>query len=134
MNISKELLENNNFTTCKEKMIMDNQEKKNYEITDEEAAAVVGGFTVGDTAYYNKTNAKVKIIGADRAERPWNAIGTPPMLYWIEFEDGTQMTVYEDALSDKDQTCELFTPCRIAGSRRCDNCELRYEDECPHNQ
>lgn len=107
---------------------------KNHEITDEEAAAVVAGFAVGDTAYYNKTNAKVKIIGADRAERPWNAIGTPPMLYWIEFEDGTQMTVYEDALSDKDQTCELFSPYRIAGSRRCDNCELHYEDECPHNR
>ena len=113
---------------------MDNQEKKNYEITDEEAAAVVAGFAVGDTAYYNITNAKVKIIGADRAERPRNAIGTPPMLYWIEFEDGSRMTVNEGALSDTDQTCELFSPCRIAGSRRCANCELHYEDECPHNQ
>ena len=118
----------------KDKMIMDNNEIKNHEITDEEAAAVVAGFAVGDTAYYNITNAKVKIIGADRAERPRNAIGTPPMLYWIEFEDGTQMTVYEGALSDTDQTCELFSPCRIAGNRYCDNCELRDESECPHNQ
>lgn len=118
----------------KDKVIMDNNEIKNHEITDEEAAAVVGGFTVGDTAYYSKTNAKVKIIGTDRAPKPGNVIGVPRMLYWIEFEDGTQMTVYEDALSDKDQTCELFNPCRIAGSRRCDNCELHYEDECPYNR
>ena len=118
----------------KDKMIMDNNEIKNHEITDEEAAAVVAGFAVGDTAYYSKTNAKVKIIAADRAERPWNAIGTPPMLYSIEFEDGTRMAVTAGALTDTDQTCELFSPCRIAGSRRCDNCELRYEDECPNNQ
>ena len=30
----------------KDKMIMDNNEIKNHEITDEEAAAVVGGFEV----------------------------------------------------------------------------------------
>lgn len=118
----------------KDKMIMDNQEKKNHEITDEEAAAVVAGFAVGDTAYYNKTNAKVKIIGADRAEKSRNAIGTPPMLYWIEFEDGTKMTVYEGALSEKDETCELFSPNRIAGNRCCGNCELHFEDECPYNR
>lgn len=94
----------------------------------------MAGFAVGDTAYYNKTNAKVKIIGANRAEKTWNAIGTPPMLYWIEFEDGTQMMVYEGALSDTDQTCELFSPCRIAGNRCCSNCELRDESEFPHNQ
>lgn len=113
---------------------MDNNKTKNYEITDEEAAAVVGGFAVGDTVYYSATNAKVKIIGANRAERSRNAIGTPPMLYWIEFEDGTRMTVYEGALSDKDQTCELFSPSRIAGNRCCDNCEFYYESVCPHNQ
>ena len=115
---------------------MDNNEIKNHEITDEEAAAVVGGFAVGDTVYYRETNAKVKIIGANRAPKPGNVvvIGVPPMLYSIEFEDGTRMSVYENALSEKDQTCELFSPCRIAGSRRCDNCELRYEDECPNNQ
>ena len=120
----------------KDKMIMDNNEIKNHEITDEEAAAVVGGFEVGDTVYYQETNAKVKIIGANRAPKLGNVIviGVPPMLYSIEFEDGTRMAVYEDALTDTDQTCELFTPCRIAGSRRCDNCELHYEDECPHNQ
>ena len=120
----------------KDKMIMDNNEIKNHEITDEEAAAVVGGFTVGDTVYYRETNAKVKIIGANRAPKPGNVvvIGVPPMLYSIEFEDGTRMEVYEGALTDTDQTCELFSPCRIAGSRRCDNCELHYEDECPHNQ
>ena len=120
----------------KDTMIMDNNEIKNHEITDEEAAAVVGGFEVGDTVYYRETNAKVKIIGANRATKPGNVvvIGVPPMLYSIEFEDGTRMEVYEGALSDKDQTCELFTPCRIAGSRRCANCELHYEDECPHNQ
>lgn len=115
-------------------MIMDNNEIKKHEITDEEAAAVVAGFAVGDTAYYNKTNAKVKIIGADRAERPQNAIGTPPMLYWIEFEDGSRMTVNEGALSEKDQTCDLFSPNRIAGNRCCDNCELYWESECPRNQ
>ena len=115
---------------------MDNNEIKNHEITDEEAAAVVGGFEVGDTVYYRETNAKVKIIGANRAPKPGNVvvIGVPPMLYSIEFEDGTRMSVYENALSEKDQTCELFSPCRIAGSRRCANCELHYEDECPHNQ
>ena len=115
---------------------MDNNEIKNHEITDEEAAAVVGGFEVGDTVYYRETNAKVKIIGANRAPKPGNVvvIGVPPMLYSIEFEDGTRIEVYEGALSDKDQTCELFTPYRIAGSRRCANCELHYEDECPHNQ
>ena len=120
----------------KDTMIMDNNEIKNHEITDEEAAAVVAGFAVGDTVYYRDTNAKVKIIGAGRAPKPGNVvvIGVPPMLYSIEFEDGTRMEVYEGALSDKDQTCELFTPCRIAGSRRCANCELHYEDECPHNQ
>ena len=118
----------------KDKMIMDNNEIKNHEITDEEAAAVVGGFEVGDTVYYRETNAKVKIIGANRAPKPRNVIGVPPMLYSIEFEDGTRMAVYEGALTDTDQTCELFSPCRIAGSRRCDNCELHYEDECPHNQ
>ena len=120
----------------KDTMIMDNNEIKNHEITDEEAAAVVAGFAVGDTVYYRETNAKVKIIGANRAPKPGNVvvIGVPPMLYSIEFEDGTRMSVYENALSEKDQTCELFSPCRIAGSRRCDNCELHYEDECPHNQ
>ena len=118
----------------KDKMIMDNNEIKNHEITDEEAAAVVGGFTVGDTVYYRETNAKVKIIGANRAPKPRNVIGVPPMLYSIEFEDGTRMEVYEGALTDTDQTCELFSPCRIAGNRCCDNCELHYEDECPHNQ
>ena len=94
----------------------------------------MGGFTVGDTAYYNETNAKVKIIGANRAERSRNVIGVPPMIYWIEFEDGTKMTVYENALSDKDQTCELFSPNRIAGNRCCDNCEFYDESVCPHNQ
>ena len=120
----------------KDTMIMDNNEIKNHEITDEEAAAVVAGFAVGDTVYYRETNAKVKIIGANRAPKPGNVvvIGVPPMLYSIEFEDGTRMSVYENALSEKDQTCELFSPCRIAGSRRCANCELHYEDECPHNQ
>ena len=115
---------------------MDNNEIKNHEITDEEAAAVVGGFTVGDTVYYRETNAKVKIIGANRAPKPGNVIviGVPRMLYSIEFEDGTQMTVYDDALSDKDQTCELFSPNRIAGSRCCGNCELHFEDECPYNR
>ena len=111
---------------------MDHKETKNYEITDEEAAAVVGGFAVGDTAYYRQTNAKVRIIGADRAQKPGNVIGIPPMLYWIEFEDGTRMTVYEDALSAKDQTCGLFRPYRLAGNRCCTNCELYWEDECPH--
>ena len=115
---------------------MDNNEIKNHEITDEEAAAVVGGFEVGDTVYYRETNAKVKIIGANRAPKPGNVvvIGVPPMLYSIEFEDGTRMAVTAGALSDKDQTCELFSPCRIAGSRRCANCELHFEDECPYNQ
>lgn len=115
-------------------IIMDNNEIKKHEITDEEAASVVAGFAVGDTAYYNKTNAKVKVIGADRAERPRNAIGTPPMRYWIEFEDGSKMTVYEDALSEKDETCELFSPNRIAGKRCCGNCEFYDESVCPHNQ
>ena len=120
----------------KDKMIMDNNEIKNHEITDEEAAAVVGGFEVGDTVYYRETNAKVKIIGAGRAPKPGNVvvIGVPPMLYSIEFEDGTRMEVTAGALTDTDQTCELFTPCRIAGNRCCDNCELRDESECPHNQ
>ncbi|MGN1136925.1 MAG: hypothetical protein ACI4SF_11970 [Oscillospiraceae bacterium] len=112
---------------------MDNKETKNHEITDEEAAAAVGGFAVGDIAYYNQNNAKVKIIGANRAEKPINTIGIPPMLYWIEFEDGTKMTVYEDALSEQDQTCELFSPSRIAGNRCCDNCELYWESECPRS-
>ena len=113
-----------------------NHEIKNHEITDEEAAAVVAGFAVGDTVYYRETNAKVKIIGANRAPKPGNVvvIGVPPMLYSIEFEDGTRREVTANALTDTDQTCELFTPCRIAGSRRCANCELHYEDECPHNQ
>ena len=120
----------------KDKMIMDNNEIKNHEITDEEAAAVVGGFTVGDTVYYRETNAKVKIIGANRAPKPGNVvvIGVPPMLYSIEFEDGTRMSVTAGALSDKDQTCELFSPNRIAGNRCCGNCELHFEDECPYNQ
>ena len=118
----------------KDKMIMDNNKIKNHEITDEEAAAVVGGFEVGDTVYYRETNAKVKIIGANRAPKPRNVIGVPPMLYSIEFEDGTRMAVTAGALTDTDQTCELFSPCRIAGSRRCDNCELREESVCPHNQ
>ena len=120
----------------KDKMIMDNNEIKNHEITDEEAAAVVAGFAVGDTVYYRETNAKVKIIGANRAPKPGNVvvIGVPPMLYSIEFEDGTRMSVYENALSEKDQTCELFSPNRIAGKHCCSNCELRDESECPHNQ
>ena len=118
----------------KDKMIMDNNEIKNHEITDEEAAAVVGGFTVGDTVYYRETNAKVKIIGANRAPKPRNVIGVPPMLYSNEFEDGTRMAVTAGALSDKDQTCELFSPNRIAGNRCCGNCELHFEDECPYNQ
>lgn len=120
----------------KDTMIMDNNEIKNHEITDEEAAAVVAGFAVGDTVYYRETNAKVKIIGANRAPKPGNVvvIGVPPMLYSIEFEDGTRMSVYENALSEKDQTCELFSPCRIAGSRCCGNCELHFEDECPYNR
>ena len=120
----------------KDKMIMDNNEIKNHEITDEEAAAVVGGFEVGDTVYYRETNAKVKIIGANRAPKPGNVvvIGVPPMLYSIEFEDGTRMEVYEGALTDTDQTCELFSPNRIAGNRCCSNCELYDESVCPHNQ
>ena len=120
----------------KDKMIMDNNEIKNHEITDEEAAAVVGGFTVGDTVYYRDTNAKVKIIGASRAPKPRNVIviGVPQMLYSIEFEDGTRMEVTAGALSDKDQTCELFSPNRIAGNRCCGNCELHFEDECPYNR
>ena len=120
----------------KDKMIMDNNEIKNHEITDEEAAAVVGGFTVGDTVYYRETNAKVKIIGANRAPKPGNVvvIGVPPMLYSIEFEDGTRMAVTAGALTDTDQTCELFSPCRIAGNRCCGNCELHFEDECPYNR
>ena len=58
----------------KDTMIMDNNEIKNHEITDEEAAAVVGGFEVGDTVYYRETNAKVKIIGANRAPKPGNVV------------------------------------------------------------
>ncbi|MGN0619862.1 MAG: hypothetical protein ACI4J7_12650 [Ruminiclostridium sp.] len=112
---------------------MDNKEQKKYEITDEEAAEVVAGFAVGDTAYYSKTNTKVKIIDANRAEKPMNTIGIPPMVYWIEFEDGTKMTVNEDALSEQDQTCELFSPSRIAGNRCCNNCELYWESECPRS-
>ena len=46
----------------KDKMIMDNNEIKNHEITDEEAAAVVGGFTVGDTVYYRETKSSVQIV------------------------------------------------------------------------
>lgn len=113
-----------------------NHEIKNHEITDEEAAAVVAGFAVGDTVYYRETNAKVKIIGANRAPKPGNVvvIGVPPMLYSIEFEDGTRMAVTAGALSDKDQTCELFSPNRIAGNRCCGNCELHFEDECPYNR
>ena len=120
----------------KDKMIMDNNERKNHEITDEEAAAVVGGFEVGDTVYYRETNAKVKIIGANRAPKPGNVvvIGVPPMLYSIEFEDGTRMAVTAGALTDTDQTCELFSPCRIAASRRCHNCQSHHDDECPPNQ